>query len=79
MNNGDRTIFKKRIQGYMMKALREAKVNSSWTNPNALYEEAVEAFIDSIMRNTPDNEFLKDFIPFQEMISYFGMYNSLSQ
>ncbi len=79
MNNDDRTIFKKRIQGYMMKALREAKVNSSWTIPNALYEEAVEAFIDSIMRNTPDNEFLKDFIPFQEMISYFGMYNSLSQ
>jgi len=34
------------------------------------------AFVDAIMA---DARFLKDFEPFQKMISYCGMFNSLSQ
>ncbi|MDI6891061.1 MAG: hypothetical protein QMC83_09020 [Thermodesulfovibrionales bacterium] len=72
-------VFKKRIKDYMLKALREAKGNTSWINPNTLYEDALMTFIEAIMRNAPDNQFIKDFTAFQKMISHYGMYNSLSQ
>ena len=71
--------FKKRIKDYIIKALREAKVNTSWINPNADYEDSVTSFIDAILAVTPDNKFLAEFEPFQKTISYFGMLNSLSQ
>lgn len=71
--------FKKRIKDYIIKALREAKVNTSWINPNADYEDSVTSFIDVILTISADNKFLEEFEPFQKTISYFGMLNSLSQ
>ena len=72
-------VFAQRIEDYMIKASREAKVNTSWINPNAEYEDAMLAFIDRILRPSPQNQFLNDFLPFQRMISHYGMFNSLSQ
>jgi (1->4)-alpha-D-glucan 1-alpha-D-glucosylmutase len=72
-------VFKGRIKGYMVKAIREGKVNTSWINPETMYEESVMMFIDAIMSNTRDNQFLADFLPFQRTISRYGMFNSLSQ
>ena len=63
----------------MLKALREAKVNSSWINPDTAYEEAMLAFVDAVMDRTPQNRFLGEFISLQERISHYGMFNSLSQ
>jgi (1->4)-alpha-D-glucan 1-alpha-D-glucosylmutase len=78
MNDPDYEIFGKRIKDYMLKAIREGKVNSSWISPNTLYEDALSNFIDAIM--TPlHNPFIKDFEAFQKKVSYFGMFNSLSQ
>ena len=34
MNGTDYEVFEKRIKDYMLKAAREAKVNSSWISPN---------------------------------------------
>jgi (1->4)-alpha-D-glucan 1-alpha-D-glucosylmutase len=72
-------VLARRIKNYMIKASREAKVNTSWINPNADYEQAMLAFIDGILRQSPQNQFLNDFLPFQHMISHYGMFNSLSQ
>lgn len=72
-------IYKQRIKDYMVKAIREAKTHSSWINPNTLYEEAVMIFMETVLSNSPDNHFLSDFVPFQELISLYGRYNSLSQ
>ncbi|HYG67037.1 MAG TPA: malto-oligosyltrehalose synthase, partial [Anaeromyxobacteraceae bacterium] len=41
--------FTTRIQAYMLKAIREAKTHTSWTNPNAEYEEAVSSFVAAIL------------------------------
>lgn len=79
VNDSSYDIFKRRIKDYMLKAVREAKVNSSWMNPHFLYEESVMIFIDALMARNHDNHFLNDFVPFQKMISHYGMYNSLSQ
>jgi (1->4)-alpha-D-glucan 1-alpha-D-glucosylmutase len=71
--------FIQRIKEYMLKASREAKVNTSWINPSMEYEDAIRAFIDAVMRPSPENRFLGDFLPFQQMVSHYGMFNSLSQ
>lgn len=71
--------FVLRIKEYMLKASREAKVNTSWINPNAAYEAGLLAFIDAVTRRSAGNHFLLDFLPFQQMISHYGMFNSLSQ
>ena len=72
-------FFIRRIKEYMVKAIREAKIHSSWISPNLAYEEAVLHFIDGLLSFFPDNAFLKDFETFQKTISYWGMLNSLSQ
>ncbi|RJQ56795.1 MAG: malto-oligosyltrehalose synthase [Nitrospiraceae bacterium] len=71
--------FKQRIREYMLKAVREAKVNSSWISLNSVYEDAVMVFIEKLMEPYPGNQFLNDFMPFQKKISHYGMFNSLSQ
>ncbi len=72
-------FFIRRIKEYMVKAIREAKIHSSWINPDPAYEEAVLHFIDGLLSPSPENAFLKDFETFQKKIAYWGMLNSLSQ
>ncbi|WP_136524268.1 malto-oligosyltrehalose synthase [Geomonas ferrireducens] len=71
--------FRGRIREYMIKALREAKVNTSWVSPNGPYEDAVAGFVDAILARTPDNEFLREFLPLQRRLSRCGFFSSLSQ
>ena len=68
-----------RIAEYMLKAVREAKVHSSWINPNTDYEDAVLAFADALINAPTDGEFMADFLPFQRSIARLGLFNSLSQ
>ncbi len=68
-----------RIKEYMLKAVREAKVNTSWINPNSMYEDGLTIFIDRILSRDGENEFLAHFIEFQKLAAGYGMYNSLSQ
>ncbi len=68
-----------RLQTYMVKALREAKVTSSWLNPDEAYEEAVNKFLARILSPTQGKAFLEDFLPFHRRIAGYGIYNSLSQ
>jgi (1->4)-alpha-D-glucan 1-alpha-D-glucosylmutase len=71
--------FVKRIRDYIQKAVHEAKVHSSWINPNAEYDEAVQQFVDRILDEQTNGAFLDDFRAFQRRVSHYGMFNSLSQ
>ena len=71
--------FRGRISAYMLKAIREAKVRTSWINPNADYEEAMQHFVRMLLDNPERNAFLADFIPFQNRLVRYGLLNSLSQ
>ncbi|OGP94091.1 MAG: malto-oligosyltrehalose synthase [Deltaproteobacteria bacterium RBG_16_47_11] len=75
----DHEVFKGRIRDYMLKAVREAKVNTSWISPNLSYEENLLKFMDAILSRSRNNLFLSDLEIFQTKLSYCGMYNSLSQ
>jgi (1->4)-alpha-D-glucan 1-alpha-D-glucosylmutase len=78
-DDGEYRSFCDRIQTYMAKAMKEAKVHTSWVNPNAAYDQAMRDFIDRILDRSGPNLFLADFLPFQEVIARYGIYNSLSQ
>lgn len=71
--------FVERIQRYMIKAVKEAKQLTSWVSPDSEYEEALGTFVGKILDRSESNAFLEDFLPFQEEIAQFGLYNSLSQ
>ncbi|MDA8083309.1 MAG: malto-oligosyltrehalose synthase [Nitrospiraceae bacterium] len=74
-----RGTFTERISRYMLKAVREAKVNSSWINPDSSYEEGLDLFIRSVLSRPARNAFLADFVPFAGEVAEFGIYNSFSQ
>ncbi|MES4786204.1 MAG: hypothetical protein C4294_10685 [Nitrospiraceae bacterium] len=61
------------------KALHEAKIHTSWVNPNQAYDRAVQKFIEAILDRTKPNPFLEQFLPFQRKVAELGMYNSLAQ
>ena len=68
-----------RIQRYMQKAVHEAKAHTSWINPSPAYDHSVQTFVEGALERSPSNRFLEDFLPFQERIARYGLYNSLSQ
>jgi (1->4)-alpha-D-glucan 1-alpha-D-glucosylmutase len=71
--------FCRRIEEYIIKAIREAKVHSSWISPNEAYEHGARRFIRAILELAPENRFLNEFTNFQQTIARAGMFNSLSQ
>ncbi|MGB4599123.1 MAG: malto-oligosyltrehalose synthase [Trichlorobacter sp.] len=71
--------YRTRIKDYMLKAMREAKVHTSWISPNSLHEDAALYFIETILKNSPHNSFLQDFASFQQLTANCGIFNSLSQ
>jgi len=71
--------FVQRIKDYVIKAVREAKVHTAWLRPDSDYEAGFLQFIDQILDPTPDNAFLQDLREFQQMVSFYGLFNSLSQ
>ncbi len=48
--------FRERVTSFMLKAVREAKVNTSWTEPNHAYENAVGKFVKRILTEVPLEE-----------------------
>ncbi|MGH2883711.1 MAG: malto-oligosyltrehalose synthase [Solirubrobacteraceae bacterium] len=65
-----------RIEAYMEKALREAKRNTNWIDPNADWEEAVKRFGRALYA---DDAFLADFEPFARRVAAVGERASLGQ
>ncbi|MFN2507727.1 MAG: malto-oligosyltrehalose synthase, partial [Chthoniobacterales bacterium] len=68
-----------RIQAYMAKALKEAKLNTSWIQPNEQWDSAVQEFVARILERDAKNRFVPAFAPVAEEIARLGAINSLSQ
>ncbi|HEX5420570.1 MAG TPA: malto-oligosyltrehalose synthase [Gammaproteobacteria bacterium] len=71
--------YRKRLEGYMLKALREAKTTTSWTNPDEEYEAAVLQFVGDVLTASPRNRFLGDLDEFVHGLATAGFLNGLSQ
>jgi (1->4)-alpha-D-glucan 1-alpha-D-glucosylmutase len=70
------TDFVRRVEAYMIKAVKEAKVHTSWTNPDEAYEEAVRRFAAATLTS---RAFLDDFLPFARKVAGAGRLTSLAQ
>lgn len=68
-----------RVQDYMRKALREAKVSTSWLRPDEAHEAAITRFIDMLLGRLEPNPFLSDLRGFVDQLAPFGAWNSLNQ
>jgi (1->4)-alpha-D-glucan 1-alpha-D-glucosylmutase len=66
--------FADRLAGWQRKALREAKLRTSWTSPDTPYEDACEAYLRRILVELRDD--LADFV---ERLAPAGVANSLVQ
>jgi (1->4)-alpha-D-glucan 1-alpha-D-glucosylmutase len=71
--------FRGRITDYMHKATKEAKVHTSWINPNEEYDDAVRQFVARLLPDREDDPFLLDLRAFQRRVAFFGYFNSLAQ
>jgi (1->4)-alpha-D-glucan 1-alpha-D-glucosylmutase len=68
-----------RLQAYMTKAVKEAKLHSSWINPNVAYEQAVTAFVERVLTGPGAAGFISAFLPFHARVARVGLVNSLAQ
>src|SRR6202140_4156401 len=79
LDHQDCPTLSKRVQEHILKATREAMVNTRWTRPNQPHEDALLKFVARILSQDDNRQFLQDFRQFQKKLAYFGMVNGLSQ
>jgi (1->4)-alpha-D-glucan 1-alpha-D-glucosylmutase len=70
---------RERIEAYAIKAAREGKVETSWTNPNQAYEDALKAFVGGVLDPDASGPFIQSFDAFVRRPALLGALNSLSQ
>jgi len=75
----DHDSFTKRMTEYIIKAVREAKIHTTWIKPDNDYEELCINFIQELLKRDEKNKFLGPFLSFQKKIAMDGVINSLSQ
>jgi len=63
------------MEAAVVKAIREAKLESSWAAPNADYEDAALGFLGDALDVSRSNAFLDSFLPLQERVARLGMVN----
>jgi (1->4)-alpha-D-glucan 1-alpha-D-glucosylmutase len=68
-----------RLSDYMIKAVKEAKVHTSWLTPNEPYEEALRKFVKGVLTGAAGGRLMSVFLPFQQRIALLGAVNSLAQ
>jgi (1->4)-alpha-D-glucan 1-alpha-D-glucosylmutase len=65
-----------RLDGYVEKALREAKRTTNWIDPDEAHEAAVKRFVRTLLEHPP---FLSDFEPFAAELARAGDRAALGQ
>ena len=69
--------FLERLLNYLPKALREAKMHSTWSEPNEIYENATKEFASKLLDKQTD--FWQSFVKFHQKVADYGIINSLAQ
>ncbi|MCW2248735.1 (1-_4)-alpha-D-glucan 1-alpha-D-glucosylmutase [Azospirillum fermentarium] len=72
-------VLADRMAAYMLKAVREAKVRTSWANANPAYEEGVEQFVRAVLDPARSAAFLADVAGLVAEIGPAAAVNGLAQ
>ncbi len=68
-----------RVRQFLLKAAREAKLQTSWINQNLEYERALADFLDTLLGERLRSRFQRIFFPFLTTCAQLGAANSLAQ
>jgi (1->4)-alpha-D-glucan 1-alpha-D-glucosylmutase len=68
-----------RLDRYLQKAAREAKVHTSWIHEVPAYGHAMTQFVTRTLTGPTAARFLASFVPFERRLARAGMVNSLAQ
>jgi (1->4)-alpha-D-glucan 1-alpha-D-glucosylmutase len=71
--------FAERMKIYAIKAAREGKQETSWTNPNEEYEKGLTRFIERLLDRSESSDFLHEFGAIAKRTTLLGALNGLSQ
>ncbi|HEX6308570.1 MAG TPA: malto-oligosyltrehalose synthase [Longimicrobiales bacterium] len=71
--------FRSRIHAYMMKAVREAKEQTSWRRPDEDYELALTTYIERLMAEFGREGLAEDVGMFAQRLAPHGALNSIAQ
>ncbi|MGH7663573.1 MAG: malto-oligosyltrehalose synthase, partial [Gemmatimonadaceae bacterium] len=72
--------LRERVGEYMLKATREAKVSTSWTDPDEEFESALTTFIGALLHGRGTrSRFLADLATLVERIDVAGRWNAISR
>jgi (1->4)-alpha-D-glucan 1-alpha-D-glucosylmutase len=71
--------FADRIVAYVVKAAREAKLRTSWTNPDAVYERALEEFARTLLDPVRSPAFFESLRIGARSLAASGLTNGLAQ
>jgi len=71
--------FTDRMEAYALKAAREGKQETSWTNPNPDYEDTLKRFVRGLLDAETSSDFLESFAAFAERTALLGALNGLFQ
>jgi (1->4)-alpha-D-glucan 1-alpha-D-glucosylmutase len=68
-----------RLQAYMVKSAKEAKLHTSWLTPNQEYEDAIVKFVERVLSGAGGAKFLPTFRLLSARVAQIGMMNALAQ
>jgi (1->4)-alpha-D-glucan 1-alpha-D-glucosylmutase len=68
-----------RLQQYMFKAAKEAKVNTSWIQEDPRWEDGLRSFVADLFALPQRHPLWKGLLPFTRRVAEIGMHNSLAQ
>ncbi len=71
--------FVERMQEYVLKAIKEEKIHSSWIHPTPQYDDAARDFVRRTLTGPEGRRFLRAFLPMQRRVALAGAVNSLAQ
>ena len=75
----ERRRLRERLEHYILKAAREGKMRTSWTDRNDAFENAVVSFLHAILDPGESAPFLDDLGRFARRIARPGLWNALSR
>ncbi len=69
--------FRRRIDGAMLKSVREARLRTNWSVPRTAYEDDLAAYVATALSPAADNAFLAAFRALEQTIGLSGAQNGL--
>ena len=75
----DPAALRERVEQYMLKAAREGKARTSWTDTDEEYESALKAFIAALLVGESGAHFRREMSALVERVARPGLWNALAR